>query len=473
VAAFIRNLQDTHSGDFEYLETIIKGNMLANAIFLPDPSQAQRKFRKTEIFFDTSFLMYALGHAGEARKAPCTELLELIYEGGGELRFFRHTLNEARGALDACALRIARGETRESYGPSMEYFLTMGYRASDIELFSISLERDLANMRVKIVDRPSYEREFVIDEPGLTEALKKEIHYRTPQPLVRDVESIAAIMRLRRGLRTIYVEECRAVFVTTNSGLAKVARDFLADELGHGSVAPAVTDYAMTNLLWLKRALEAPDLPRKRVIADCYAATQPEEHLWKKYLVEIEKLEAAGQVNREDVFILRHSIEAKSALMDLTLGEEQAFTQGTVTEILQLIHEQRYSSFKQEIEQQKGLLRTAQGALASSDALEVERSARIQRRAQKTAKGLRWGIEGLAIILLFVGSAYTFPWSLPPIKAAWFGYSLSVVWVAMLVLSVANLMYGTAVESYLRRIEVCLADRIEKAIKAFVSFIIG
>ena len=60
VGAFIQQLQETQSSMLEYLETVVKGNMLANAIFLTDPNQAFRKFRKTEVYFDTSFLIFAL-----------------------------------------------------------------------------------------------------------------------------------------------------------------------------------------------------------------------------------------------------------------------------------------------------------------------------------------------------------------------------------------------------------------------------
>ena len=53
--------------------------MLASAVYLEDP-QAARKFRNTKIYFDTTFLIYALSYAGEARQAPSKELLEVLYE---------------------------------------------------------------------------------------------------------------------------------------------------------------------------------------------------------------------------------------------------------------------------------------------------------------------------------------------------------------------------------------------------------
>jgi hypothetical protein len=61
VSSFVRHLQETRSATLGYLETIVKGRMLADAIFLPDPGNASRKFRGTEVYFDTPFLLNALG----------------------------------------------------------------------------------------------------------------------------------------------------------------------------------------------------------------------------------------------------------------------------------------------------------------------------------------------------------------------------------------------------------------------------
>ena len=80
IGTFIQHMQETYSPGFEYLETIVKGHMLANALFLIEPGKTEKKFRKTAIYFDTPFLIFSLGHADEARAAPCLELLDLLYE---------------------------------------------------------------------------------------------------------------------------------------------------------------------------------------------------------------------------------------------------------------------------------------------------------------------------------------------------------------------------------------------------------
>src|SRR3546814_19838566 len=68
------------------------------------------------------------------------------------------------------------------------------------------------------------------------------------------------------------------------------------------------------------------------VIAFSYAALQPSNALLDKYLGEIDKLEKQGTISERDHQLLRSSDLAQKELMNLTLGEEVALTEQTVTE---------------------------------------------------------------------------------------------------------------------------------------------
>ena len=54
------------------------------------------------------------------------------------------------------------------------------------------------------------------------------------------------------------VEQCRALFVSTNYALARATRQYFQGEAPPGAVALAVTNYALANLLWLKDPAIAP-----------------------------------------------------------------------------------------------------------------------------------------------------------------------------------------------------------------------
>ena len=460
VAAFAKHLQATGSSHFAFLETVAKGNMLANAVFLPEPSQAQRNFHGTTVFLDTTFLIYALGYAGEIRQAPCLELINLLYETGAELRCFQHTLEEIRGALDACANRIIRGDLRITYGPGVptfEYFLSRGYSASDLQILISKVDKSLKDLRIRIEQKPAYRQDFLIDEPGLTQRLSERMKYANERALVRDVDTISAIMRLRAGQTYFYVEDSRAVFVTTNTTLAREATLFLRGDDELYGVAPCLTDFSLTNLLWLKRPTSAPTLPRKRIIADCFAATQPDEQLWSKYLAEIDRLEQSKQISAEDYYVLRYSMEAKSSLMDLTRGQEEVFTRATVTEILAHVRDLMTAEVRAELVETQAKRRELQ-------AREDERKARLRSRAQRAASAVIRDVEVIAFLLFaLVGVAAFLPFE-PPLKGAAWRYFLAGLSLVLAFLSAESFVRGTTLRAILRPVEVRLATRIEWAL---------
>lgn len=488
VAKYMQHLQDTQPAELDYLEKIVEGNMLANAIFLPDPARAEQKFRNTKIFFDTSFLIFALGYAGKPRQEPSSELLEILYETGGNLCYFQHTVNEIKGILDSCAQRIRNGETSDQYG-SIEYFIEKNFSDSDILLLSVNLERDLAAINVRIKEKPPYTEEFVIDEEALGKALEKEIKYRRPQARNRDVDSLSAIMRLRRMEDYYILEDCKALFISTNSAVSKVARQFFYKEDCENAIAPCITDYTLTNLLWLKKPLKLPDLPRKRIIADCYAALQPDENLVRAYLTKIKQKEDNGDITADEVFLLRHSMEAKQALMDLTSGDERGFAQGTINEILALIKEriqaaaraeievkeqekikkvirQRDKTKKQLDEKSQELEQTYQ-EIESLTAGEIMRKANIKTKSRIVAHWISRVCEFILVAVLVLGTISIFPWKLPTIGEAVIRYTFSILFLIASVLVILNLIKGITIESIVRTLEIKIQKWVENLIHRF------
>jgi hypothetical protein len=215
--------------------------------------------------------------------------------------------------------------------------------------------------------------------------------------------------------------------------------------------------------------LTAPDLPKKRIIADCYAATQPDTRLWKRYLAEIDKLEKSKNLTADDYYLLRHSIEAKSALMDLTRGEEDAFTAGTVPEILDLVHSRVKADLRSKLESESMARRDAEAKVLSAKAREEDRVLRINLRAQRFASVITKLLKPLLFILLSIGTISTFPWKLPSITLAPVRYVICAIQAVLLVLSVLNLMYGTALEAQLRKLELSLSRFVKNMLVALTE----
>lgn len=466
VASFVTYCQQAEPALLRDFETIVKGALLANALYVPDHGKLTERFRNTKIYLDTTFLIFALGDAGPDRQAPCSELIELLKQYGAQLRCFQHTLNEIRGVLDACATRIRRGELRDAFGPTIEYFITQGLNSTDVDLLAARVPQRLALHGVTVEDKPQYdEHPFVIDERGLETHLQKNVGYHNPKALQHDVDCMAAIARLRRGRDSFSVETCGALFVTTNVELARATRSFFQADAPSGAVALCISDYALGNLLWLKNPTRAPDLPRRRLIADAYAALQPPEQLWKAYLAEIARMEERGDVGANDYLLLRYSVSTKSALMDITKGDASVFTQGTVAEVLEVAKRTVRADLQEELAKERAERIASEARLADREAREVERNSHIQARASRLAW---WGanaIFGAAMLVLAVATIYTFPWRLPALRGAWLRYGLGLAQAALLAYALASMGWGTTIQQLSQKVQKRLATVIERRIR--------
>ena len=442
-------------------------------MYLPNPGQVEKRFRKTSVYLDTSFILFAAGFAGSNRQEPCLQLLDLLTRQGARLRCFNATRNEVQGVLDASANRLARGNLRDAYGPTIEYFIESGKTASDLELMIIRLPTIMRSLGIELVDYPSFDQHrFQVDERGFERHLAESIAYSNPKALIHDVDCVSAIARLRAGHESFQVEECGALFVTTNAALARQSRAYFQPESTQGAVAIAITDQALANLLWLKDPTVAPDLPRHRLIADVYAAMRPSAGLWKAYLQEIAALEEGEKVTANDYFLLRYSLASKAALMNLTAGQEQAFSEGSVYEILNIVRRSEHAELRQEFdlessrrdEVEQALIhrnrQTEQELQAKDDQMLFARTrvTKIAGNFGKLSRLLAWFI--LFPSLLFgIGVSLSWEFSLPQSKSE---LALLFTLATFLLLSLGNLLFGVTLRDFGDSIEATVSRALTR-----------
>lgn len=176
INAFIAHL---HGGDpegFEFLEAIVKGSMLANATFFPDLGAVPRGFDRIEVYFDTTFLLRALGLAPPSMVAPCRELIDLLYEQNAVPRCFDDTFDEIRRVLDVTAHTLLdRTRLPYAYGETLEYLLNSGHQASDVELIIARLPQSLRALHVQVKPRPPPSVPLGVDEIKLRSILQEQV----------------------------------------------------------------------------------------------------------------------------------------------------------------------------------------------------------------------------------------------------------------------------------------------------------
>jgi hypothetical protein len=335
VSRFIQYVVENDPTSFAALEAFVRGAMLTETFYYASPEDIPRKFHNTRVFFDTSFILRLLGYCPEPYSKPCRELHEMLDGMGVRMNCFRKTLDEVRGILFAAARNKERGITAAGRLDGVfGHFTQNRYSPSDVEYEVATLEDNLIAHRIRVEEHPPHEKLLTIDEAKLDKYISEELQRQREKARYHDIDCLTSIFRLRHGRPQEYLESCQAIFVTTNCALARASTKFFNSEYGISNAPVCMSDQVFTTLVWLKAVNKIPDLPKERLVANCYAALNPSDELWQKYVKEADRLYKSKKIDQHGYAVLLHSLEARRRLMDLTLGDDNVCLEGTVEEVL-------------------------------------------------------------------------------------------------------------------------------------------
>ncbi len=487
VASFILYCEQESGEDFEYLESIVQGNILASSVYLTDTGKLRKKLDSTDFYFDTTFIIYALGYAGQSRADACLELLQLLRNNNANLYCFEHTVLEIEAALSASAQCLSPLNNYVPYGPTGEYFLAESITEADVLRFRATVKDDIPRkLRIDICDIPNH-GEWTIDEVELDEALNKYIDYRHEEAKRKDIASLSAIMRIREGKNARYLEDCKAVFITTNLKLAKVSKDFFALNKSDYQVPPCITDYRLTAHVWLKSPTQAPTVSRKRLVADCFAAIQPTENFWEKYLLELDKLKNEDCLTEELYFILRYDMSVRKQVMESTKGDEDVFddectfVNATVPELLSIarkevvkkieeehqveLDDERLKKEKAQAERDEALLQQLQTS-HSIDELKTKHYLIIDQEASRKAKRIILVLKVILFLFIISGLAISLL-SRTIIDTLSENYACILIGLSffMAMLTFLNIWFGVSIKGAILGAECFFKKRIKKRLQ--------
>lgn len=347
VSTFVCSIVEKQPQLFACLDEMVKGSMLASALYMAVPNVDMR-FHRTTLYIDTPLGLQVLGFEGDEAKQAVQQVLDMARAQGAGIACFEHTVSEMKGVLEAALASIRMGSVVGSDFAVADRFRQIGATPSDVEKDIARLRQSLNMIGIAIRETPQHSLYLGVDEDALDEMLQKRVKYRNKSALTRDLDSLTAIHRLRGGFAPKELERCKALLVTSNSSLVHVARDFF-DRARH-QWPLAMSDNDIAALLWVKQPQQFPNVPRTQVVADCIAALSPSSDIWEAVLKEAERLASAGAVNEQDIVILRSAPEAHRAIMDATLGEPHNVNEKTVLEAVQRTKEQINEPLKKQLE---------------------------------------------------------------------------------------------------------------------------
>jgi len=339
VSTYITEIFTAEPQLFQYLEMMVKGSMLSSALYLPTAIEMERRFKRTTLWLDTPVALRWIGLEGPEAREAVEAILSQAMAQGAEIGVFRHTLREMRGVVEAAAHSAGRGKPVDQLRGVSNWFRRQAMTKADGLLECERIEATLERFGVGIKETLTQTHTLAVDEVALEEALQSRVHYNRREALLNDLDSLTAVHRLRHGSAGVAdrLEECHAILVTDNPGLVVVAARFFGEYRNRWPLA--IADHDLAALVWLKKPVAAPDLPKSQIMADAFAALEPGPQLWHQYQSEIDRRASRGDLRGDELVLLQYGSEARSVLMDETHGDPQRFKPVLIDKIQQRIRD--------------------------------------------------------------------------------------------------------------------------------------
>jgi hypothetical protein len=397
--------------------------------------------------------------------------VDLLQELGARLACFDRTRAEVRGVLQGAQLY---GTGRSS--AVGDYFREKGLKRSDIELIIAGLSDALAAHKIRVVAPPGYTQHPFVDEDALRGVLERSIRYWGEGTMQHDLDAIVAVHRLRGGRTQELLEESKAIFLTTNTKLVAASREFFRLDEDGFSWPHAISDTVLATLMWLKKPMRAPDLPRKQILADCYAALRPNQGVWNQWLHEIEQVAKSGSYTDTQLDIMRYSPEAQRALMDKTFGAANAVDDRIVGEVLAAAESVITAPVVTELQAERIRREQAEATAekhkialeAATSAIEQERNerhARLRTIADRRAKRIGRGLLVVLLLIVVLGAlaAVSGLGALPgPAVPLWLRVPALTIAAASGLVAVAGAGWGWNIADFAKRMEERLAPWLHR-----------
>ena len=447
VSKYVLSIQKTDPKLFDSFMVLVTGHMLANALLCPDLKQAPKMYKRVTFYFDTPLLVRRLGLEGDAKRAAVENLIKLLRNLEATVAIFSHSRDELKRVIHGASNYL---DSPDGRGAIVMEARKAGTTKSDLLVLAGQVDEKLSAAGIEVIQTPRYEADFQIDESVFEEVLNDEISYLNPRAKKDDINSVRSIYVLRSGKSPRNVELANAVFVTSNSSFAQAAFEYGKDHEASREVSSVITDFSLANMAWLKAPLGAPTLPMVEVIAFSYAALEPSNSLLDKYLTEIDKLEKQGKITERDHQLLRSSEIAKRELMNLTLGEENALTEQTVTETLNRVVSEIKKEESDKYQAEQAAHRKTQDELASERAKRESAQSHLYWRCNQKANKCAWAVSGLISLLLVCGLMAGI--GLTEMNLV-FGWILTIGTAVLIVATLGNLVFGATVVGLHRRMQ--------------------
>ena len=339
---------DIHNRDdklYEFVAAVSLCNVIRDAEFFD--GDARNKFAGMRIYLDTAIAFSLIGLDEEPRVTLSRFFVKQLQESGCHVLVFDHCKAEMERIVESANYWINRSDYRIDKASTVARIF-FEKRLSEEEVVQVleNIEDMLLSYGVK-VETSTYlmdENKFQQDEILLQELLEKKyaeagriIDDVRKKSVLVDIRSLIFVYRNRRGYVPCHLYDARCLMVTYNMVLNKTASEY-SRKICHETIPACISVDIFSSALWLFSPVQICEYKKLQLLSDCYAATNPNKELLKKFVAALEEARRKGVIDEKKFILYKTSSLIRRPLAIAANGSN--FTEETAMEIVKRMEDE-------------------------------------------------------------------------------------------------------------------------------------
>lgn len=347
-AFIIDKCQNTKNA--ELIKNIAFGYVLLEAINYHDGKNTT--LQNTTIVLDTPIIFKLLGFSMTSDSWEYVNLVTCLKEIGARLVIFENIYSEVEQIISSAKYWIGRTSFDiQLASKTAEYFFNSDLTESDIHEIIVNLRSHIARYDIEIipiefdVNTERYNQDELAIYNEIVSAYKRDpnfVELNKKNSIQSDATSINGVYHLRKGRLSTQIHETLSFMITDNSSLIHASNEYHKSHYNNSTIASCVSDIFAGTYVWISKPDYLVGLTFKKVISQVYATMQPNEGLWRDFLVNLEKSLSDGKIDERGAYLLKTSVYSSRYLTELSTIENYIVDVETPMQIIRKIKNEGY-----------------------------------------------------------------------------------------------------------------------------------
>lgn len=319
-ASYILNMFESKRDTYDLIVRLAHGALLAEVVLNVKDPGSKSDLRRLTVVLDAPLVMSILDVRNKESTSYARAFLDDLKAKQATVKIFSHSIEEIEYNIKSVVDHVARGQ---GHGATASRLCSDHSFRVYVDSLRSDIRGAVERFGIKVVDSPDTKQAYEIFSREAEGAFASDLGpYNNYQAKIRDANSVAGVLRLRRGIVMPLksFDSAGHLFITENDRIADRSSRLVLDRKKNlpSMVPAALTDRFFAGLMWVTFGGGSEEVTRHRLLASCVSALEPNTDV----ITKVHEFLKGLDVQKADHFrALMTEERSGQHVMQLTLGD--------------------------------------------------------------------------------------------------------------------------------------------------------